>query len=54
MVSSWCRHGVVMVSSWCRHGVEYLEFATVPSCDQSVVGPTQAQIGTLDFRMFAT
>ena len=30
-----------------RHGVAAFDFATVPGCDQSVVGPTHARGGTL-------
>ena len=34
-----------------RHGVAAFDFATVPGCDQLVVGPTQARGGTLDHLM---
>ena len=31
-----------------RHGVAAFDFATVSGCDQLVVGPTHARVGTLD------
>ena len=31
-----------------RHGVAALDFATVSGCDQLVIGPTHARVGTLD------
>ena len=31
-----------------RHGVAALDFATVSGCDQLVIGPTHARLGTLD------
>ena len=34
-----------------RHGVVAVDFATVSSCDQLVVGPTHARGGTLDLLM---
>ena len=34
-----------------RHGVTAFDFATVPGCDQLVVGPTHARGGTLDLLM---
>ena len=34
-----------------RHGVAALDFATVSSCDQLVIGPTHAPGGTLDLLM---
>ena len=34
-----------------RHGVAAFDFATVPGCDQLVVGPTHARGGTLDLLM---
>ena len=33
------------------HGVAALNFATVFSCDQLVIGPTHARGGTLDLLM---
>ena len=33
------------------HGVAAFDFATVSSCDQLVVGPTHARVGTLDLLM---
>ena len=34
-----------------RHGVAAFDFATVSGCDQLVVGPTHACVGTLDLLM---
>ena len=34
-----------------RHGVAAFDFATVSGCDQLVVGPTHARVGTLDLLM---
>ena len=34
-----------------RHGVAAFDFATVPGCDQLIVGPTHARGGTLDLLM---
>ena len=34
-----------------RHGVPAFDFATVSGCDQFVVGPTHARVGTLDLLM---
>ena len=31
-----------------RHGVAAIDFTTVSGCDQLVVGPTHARVGTLD------
>ena len=34
-----------------RNGVAALDFATVSACDQLVIGPTHARVGTLDLLM---
>ena len=34
-----------------RHGVAALDYASVPGCDQLVIGPTHARGGTLEFLM---
>ena len=34
-----------------RHGVAALDFATVSGCDQLVIGPTHARVGTLNLLM---
>ena len=36
-----------------RHGITALDFATVSSCDQLVIGPTHARGGTFDLLMTA-
>ena len=36
-----------------RHGITAIDFATVSSCDQLVIGPTHARGGTLDLLMTA-